>query len=792
MFTERLKKALAVFCLAAILFSCFQFAALAAYENTYKNTGDQALDLVGVAKTQLGYTEGSNGYTKYGEYYGSPYIDWCGAFIVWCANQAGIGTSVIPKNASSNGLKDFFAAKNRYYLSYGHGGSYTPKAGDIAFMSASNKPGDITHVGIVAAFADGTITTVEGNYSNRVTQVSYPESTLKIVGFASPLYGSRVGYYKLNASMNLRSGPSTENSILTLIPGGTVVTVTKIKGDWGYVTYNGVSGWMNLDYSTFQRGLDTAEGTPISMPKDALFLAADISQWNNPSALNWAQLKASGVEAVIIRAAGRGYGYARQLYRDTAFVTHYRNAAAAGMHIGVYFYSYAMTAEQAREEARLTMDILKENDCVLDMPVFIDIEDHAPEDYSHERAGKAACTAVVNAFCDEVEKGGYYPGVYCNKYFAENLLDASAFANKAVWIAHYGVSKCGYSGKYDMWQYTDSGSVSGYAGSIDLNYVYTDLPGLITKDGITGSFGKHVPGEWEITKAPTCAKEGKREVKCVDCGVTLISEVLERAHKESEHYIQLSKNSLGIEDTVNDDLLSTLHSEKERNYADVYLNSYEEYGGTMITFCTECGKILSAAYSYGSEAHSHTETTTKAATCKNEGLVTVTCTDCGKILSQTVLPFARHTPGESAGTGTTCTEEGKRNTACAVCGKTIRTELTAAASAHRFGPAVVTRKVTLKKAGVVQYTCTVCGYTQTEKIPSPVFGDLNGDGEVTTMDARTALRAAIDLETLTDVQTVAGDITNTGAVEVGDARFILRIAVGLNKAAKLREKYYGF
>ncbi len=792
MFTERLKKALAVLSLAAILFSCFQTAALAAYENTYKNTGDQALDLAGVAKTQLGYTEASNGYTKYGEYCGSPYIDWCAAFIVWCANQAGIGTSVIPKNASSNGLKDFFSAKNRYYVSYGHGGSYAPKAGDIAFMSASNKTNDITHVGIVISYTGGTITTIEGNYSNRVTLVSYPESTLKIVGFASPLYGNRVGYYKLNASMNLRSGPSTEDHILTLIPGGVVITVTKIKGEWGYVTYGGVSGWMNLDYSTFQRGLDTAEGSPIAMPKDALFLAADISQWNNPSAIDWSLLKASGVEAVIIRAAGRGYGYARQLYRDTAFVTHYRNAAAAGMHIGVYFYSYAMTAEQAREEARLTMDILKENGCVLDMPVFIDIEDHAPEDYSHERAGKAACTAVVNAFCDEVEKGGYYPGVYCNKYFAENLLEPSAFANKAVWIAHYGVSKCGYTGHYDMWQYTDSGSVSGYSGSIDLNYVYTDLPALITRNGITGSFGEHTPGEWQITKAPTCAQEGKREVKCTDCGVTLISEALERSHSESRHYIQLSKTPLSIGDTVTDKLLTSLHGENERNYAEVYLPSYEESGGTMITFCTVCKKILSAAYSYGSEEHEHTETKTKAATCKNEGLVTVTCTDCDKVLSQTVLPFARHTAGETADTISTCTEDGKRTTACAVCGKTIRTELIAAGAGHRFGPAEVTKKATLKQTGVLQYTCTVCGYKRTEKIPSPVYGDLDGDGEITTPDARIALRTAVSLEPLTDLQKVAGDVTNTGKVDTGDARYILRIAIGLTDAAKLRMQFYGF
>ena len=789
MFAAKLKKAIAVFCLAAILFSSFHTAAFAAYENTYTNTGDRCADLIGVAKTQLGYTEGSNGYTKYGDFYGWPYIDWCGAFIVWCAAEAGVETTVIPKNASSNGLKDFYDARGRYYLSYGHGGSYTPKAGDIAFMSASNSPNDITHVGIVISYTEGTIITIEGNYSDRVTQVSYPETTVKIVGFAAPMYGNRIGYYKLDTTMRLRAEPNTDADILTTIPGGTVVTVTKISGDWGYVTYYGYSGWMNLDYSVFQRGLDTADNDVIPMPKEALYLAADVSQFNHPAAFDWAKLKASGVEAVIIRIAGRGYGYARQLYRDNSFLQHYKNAKAAGLHVGVYFFSYAMTAAQAREEAQMTIDLLHEYECEPDMPVFIDIEDYAPQDYSHERAGKAACTTVVNTFCSVIADAGYYPGVYCNKFFAENLLEPSAFENKAVWIAHYGVTKCGYSGRYDMWQYTSYGSVSGYSGDLDLNYVYTDFPALIANNGISGSFGSHVPGDWEIAAEPTCTTQGERLVKCKDCGEVLVRETLQRAHTESQHFIQLARTEIKIGSTVTDEILSTLHGENERNYADVYLLSYEQDGGTLLTYCTACGKVLSTVYSYGDEAHEHTETGSLPSTCQTEGMSFTVCNDCDRVLSQTLLPYASHTPGGSTPRRATCTEDGKRITVCAVCGETTREEFLSAGE-HQFGPGKQTVEVSPLHNGVIEYACMLCSTVITEEIPAPKYGDIDGDQTVTAKDARLALRSAVGLERLTDMQTVAGDIDHTGTVEIGDARYILRIAVGLDKPQALLQRFY--
>ncbi len=127
----------------------------AAYENTHQNTGDQRADIIGVALTQVGYREESNGYTKYGAWYGSSRMAWCGAFISWCANQANIPTSIIRKNGyaspSDFGLTDVF-----YYSS-----GRTPQAGDLFFRIDSD--GAFAHAGIVYYVQGNYFYTLEGN-----------------------------------------------------------------------------------------------------------------------------------------------------------------------------------------------------------------------------------------------------------------------------------------------------------------------------------------------------------------------------------------------------------------------------------------------------------------------------------------------------------------------------------------------------------------------------------------------------------------------------------------------------
>lgn len=146
----------------------------AKYENTYVNTGDQAKDIIGVALTQVGYVEGSGNITKYGSWYGMNGEAWCGMFVSWCANQAGIPTSVLPKYARSNpegwGLKRL------------DGATYRPKPGDLFFKKA------LTHVGIVYYLEGEYFYTLEGNAGSAPHSVCIRKRLIKDFYFGSPNY----------------------------------------------------------------------------------------------------------------------------------------------------------------------------------------------------------------------------------------------------------------------------------------------------------------------------------------------------------------------------------------------------------------------------------------------------------------------------------------------------------------------------------------------------------------------------------------------------------------------------
>ena len=158
----------------------------AAYENTHVNTGDQATDLVEVARTQVGYHEGTNNYTKYNVWFGSlnDYgynYAWCQTFVAWCANQAGIPTSMIPRVSGTISGMDFFK-KNETWKDAG----ITPEKGDIIYLHSKSSCG--YHVGIDADVSGGQNSTIEGNSSDRVAERSYSVENSSIVGYGCPEY----------------------------------------------------------------------------------------------------------------------------------------------------------------------------------------------------------------------------------------------------------------------------------------------------------------------------------------------------------------------------------------------------------------------------------------------------------------------------------------------------------------------------------------------------------------------------------------------------------------------------
>jgi len=199
----------------------------------------------------------------------------------------------------------------------------------------------------------------------------------------------------------------------------------------------------------------------------------DISKHNG--AVNWAQVKADGVQFAILRA---GYGKEAS-QKDTQFEANYAGCKAHGIPCGAYWYSYAATPAEARQEAAVCLSFLRGK--TFAFPIYFDIEEQKVL-----AQGKTACTAIAKAFLETVEKAGYFVGIYSSKSHLESCFTEELRTRYAVWVAHYGVEKTTYHGQYGIWQKSSTGKVSGIRGNVDMNECYTDYPAAIRKKGLNG------------------------------------------------------------------------------------------------------------------------------------------------------------------------------------------------------------------------------------------------------------------------------------------------------------------
>ena len=198
----------------------------------------------------------------------------------------------------------------------------------------------------------------------------------------------------------------------------------------------------------------------------------DVSQWQGNIDFN--KVKSASIDFVILRA---GYGrYISQ--KDPTFEDNYRKAKSAGLNVGVYWYSYAQSEADARAEAAVCMEAIKGKQ--FEYPIYFDLEEQ-----SQFSRGKAFCSALVTAFCGEMEKAGYFAGLYISRSPLQNYITAEVAGRYALWVAEYG-SKCNYGGSYGMWQYSSEGRVNGISGNVDMDECYVDYPKIIKNGGFNG------------------------------------------------------------------------------------------------------------------------------------------------------------------------------------------------------------------------------------------------------------------------------------------------------------------
>ena len=196
----------------------------------------------------------------------------------------------------------------------------------------------------------------------------------------------------------------------------------------------------------------------------------DVSKFQGD--IDWNLVAADGIDQAIIRIGFRGYGNGA-LAPDPKYQQNLEGAAAAGLDTGVYFFTQAITVEEAIEEADYVLSML--GGFALTMPVFIDVEMITYDTARLHEANltPAQQTEICRAFCSTIEAGGYQAGVYANKYYMQNMLFADELAQKyTMWLANY-TTETSYMGEYQIWQYSENGVVNGINHAVDMNVSYS-------------------------------------------------------------------------------------------------------------------------------------------------------------------------------------------------------------------------------------------------------------------------------------------------------------------------------
>lgn len=246
------------------------------------------------------------------------------------------------------------------------------------------------------------------------------------------------------------------------------------KGEPKYTGWQKVDGYMCFYDATGKRvvGDQVIQGVKYYFTKEGYLsthlgsMGIDVSKWNGN--IDWTAVKNSGMEYVIIRCGYRGSTQGG-LIVDPKFETNIKGAIAAGLKVGVYFVTQAVDKNEAVEEASMVLEMVK--NYKLDYPIFLDVESSGGRG---DKIDKATRTEVCRVFCDTIQRYGYKAGVYANKNWFTNKIDASQLNAYKIWLAEYS-SSVSYTGKYDMWQQKQTGKVNGISGDVDINISYMGL-----------------------------------------------------------------------------------------------------------------------------------------------------------------------------------------------------------------------------------------------------------------------------------------------------------------------------
>ena len=202
--------------------------------------------------------------------------------------------------------------------------------------------------------------------------------------------------------------------------------------------------------------------------KKISYVGADISKHNGT--VNFRSMKAAGIDYVMIRLGARGYSTG-QLSLDDNFVENIEDAIDAGLDIGVYFYSQAVTLEEATQEANFVVQNLTPYKEHINYPVAFDMESVPNDKARIDGLSREDKTAISAAFLSGIQAAGYVPMLYGNKEWLIKNIDLAQLQNYDVWLSE-DEDIPDYPYQYTMWQYTTTGVLNGITGDANLNICF--------------------------------------------------------------------------------------------------------------------------------------------------------------------------------------------------------------------------------------------------------------------------------------------------------------------------------
>lgn len=222
----------------------------------------------------------------------------------------------------------------------------------------------------------------------------------------------------------------------------------------------------NVEANTYDMEKFESQNGLVTYPES--YIGIDLSE--HQGTVDWTAVKESGVDFAIIRVGYRGYTRGR-LYDDLEFENNIKGATAAGIKVGVYFFSQAVTTTEAEEEAGYVLE--KISGYKVDYPVVFDWE---PVDDTTARTNAVTGDVVSDcavAFCKKVSKAGFNSAVYLNKTQSYEFYDLEKISNYDIWYAEYQEKPSMYY-NFDIWQYTANGTIKGVNSAVDVNISFKD------------------------------------------------------------------------------------------------------------------------------------------------------------------------------------------------------------------------------------------------------------------------------------------------------------------------------